>query len=156
MLATLLRRHPSLRAIDRETVWAKHPGVYDRTRGTKVVPAVHDNSVYMNPIKNAYGNKMLADGRTIEFRPSSNDLVNGKLDLLVGKEVNFYAMVDPNVYRAGKVVVEKPAMADGVFHLRMVTPPLRVAASVPLPRQPLQKPPTSSTAAAATAWADME
>jgi len=150
LLAIQLSRHPSLRVVDRETVWTKHPGVYDGVKGRKVVPAAHDNppSVYMNPVKNVYGDRLLPDGRTIEFHPSSSDVVNGKLHRLLGREAAFYAYVGNDGYRAGKVVVERRPMSDGVFHLRLITPPLPAAAG-PAPA------PAPDTAPEKKAWADM-
>jgi hypothetical protein len=138
LLATQLARHPALRAVDRDTVWARHPGVYDRARGQKVVPAVHmsangESSVFINPALNRYGDRMLADGRTIEFHPSTNDVVNGRLDRLLGREATMYAFLGRDAYRMGRVLVE--AAARGVYHLRLAPaafepPAAAVAAAV--------------------------
>lgn len=148
MLATQLSRHPSLKPVDRETVWKKHPGVYDRVKGRKVVPAAHEDppSVFINPVKNVYGDRLLPDGRTIEFHPSSNDAINGALHRLLGREATLYAFLGGNTYRTGRVVVERRATADGVFLLTLVTPPLPAAGA---PADPVAAAPRK------TLWADM-
>ena len=152
LLATQLMRHPSLKAVDRDTVWARHPGVYDSRQGRKVVPAAHDSaggrepSVFINPTKNAYGDRMLPDGKTIEFHPSTNNNVNGMLDRLAGREATLYAFLGNNTYRAGKVVVK--SVANGVYHLGLVTPPLPQAALVARAEPPRQQ--------RRVLWADMD
>lgn len=140
LLAVQLCRHPSLKHVDRGTVWSRHPGVYDSKKGKTVVPAAYDNdqhgpSVFMNPVRNMYGDKLLADGRTIEFHASTNDMVNGKLDGLVGREATLYAFLGNNTYRTGKVIVDT-ASSRGVYHLRLVSPSLPQAAPPPQARQP--------------------
>lgn len=143
LLSTQLSRHPSLRAVDREVVWAKHPGVTDARTGHKVVPTalLTDNtaSVFLNPEKNAYGDRILADGRTIEFHPSTSAKVNADLYRLVGREATLYAYLGRAGYRTGRIRVERPPTMndDGVLYLRIQPPELPVA----MPR--------------GTAWADM-
>lgn len=155
LLATQLGRHPSLRAVDRELVWARHPGVFDAKKGRTVVPAVHEGaqgvvSVFMNSSKNNYGDRMLPDGVTIEFHPSTSDIVNGRLDRLAGKEATLYAFLGSNSYRTGKIVVrDAPNGARGVYHLVLQR------------QQQQQLPPAAVARAAAAApprtlWADMD
>lgn len=148
LLATQLLRHPSLKPIDRAAVWARHPGVYDPKTRRTVVPAAHDSSVFMNPVKNAYGDKLLPDGRTIEFHPSSSNLVNGRLQKLTGAEATLYVFLGNDTYRTGTVAVDR--VAEGVYHLRLVTPPL--------PCQPPPRPPPAeqpSRQPKKMLWADM-
>lgn len=152
LLATQLCRHPSLRPVDRDTVWQRHPGVYDSKKGRTVVPAAYDApphgpSVFINPVKNAYNDRILPDGKTIEFHPSSSDLVNGRLDRLEGKEATLYAFLGNNMYRTGTVTVH--GASRGVYHLRMVSPPLPQAPPPP-------PPPDDSHAPKRMLWADME
>jgi hypothetical protein len=116
-LASQLLRHRDLTAIDRETVWTSHPGVWDSRLGRKVVPTAWDGSVYLNAYDNKYGDKMLPDGRTIVFHPSNSSSVNAKLSELAGKDVALYAFVGRNTYRTGRVRVEKAQ--GGVYHLKV-------------------------------------
>ncbi len=155
MLAVQLGRHPSLKPVDRDTVWARHPGVYDQKTRRKVVPAAHEDppSVFINPAKNKYGDRLLPDGRTIEFHPSTNDGVNALLDRLTGREATLYAFLGNNTYRTGRVLVH--SVSNGVYHLGLVTPPLpRAPPPLPSPLPPpVEQPPPQPRR---VLWADMD
>lgn len=127
-LALQLARHPSLKAIEREAMYRLHPSKYD-AHGNRYVPAVHyapaGPSVFMYPMNGRYANKMLADGRTIEYHPSTMRSTNADLDSLVGQEVTLYVQCDKQQCRQGRVTVKRAP--QGAFHLALVSPPLPAA-----------------------------
>lgn len=125
LFATQLARHPSLRRVPLETMYARHPAQVD-SAGKRFVPAVHrgpaDTSLFLYPFSRyAYQDRILADGCTIEYHPSTNARVNEQLRALVGREVTLYAQVGRREAREARVVIEHPAgLGDDVFHLRLV------------------------------------
>lgn len=145
LFATQLSRHPSLRRVPLETMYARHPAQVD-ANGKRFVPAVHrgqaDTSLFIYPFNRfGYMDRILADGRTIEYHPSTNLRVNAQLRDLVGREVTLFAQVGKREAREARVVVEHPeGLGDDVFHLRLVTPSLPEA---PAPAKKVM-------------WADME
>jgi hypothetical protein len=140
LFATQLSRHPSLKPLGLETMYARHPGQTDPRTGKRFVPAVHRDpergaSIFMYPRNDRYPDTMLPDGRTIEFHASTNVSIARQLDELVGREVTLYTQLgvgrDAHA-REGKVVVDS-SPKPGVYLLRLQ------------PRAP-----------ASTRWADME
>lgn len=123
LFATQLSRHPSLKPVGLETMYARHPGQTDPRTGRRFVPAVHRDpdrgaSIYMYA-NGKYVNAMLPDGRTIEYHPSTNQAITRQLDELVGKEVTLYTQLGAGRQaqaREGKVVVQK-SPTFGVYHL---------------------------------------
>ena len=154
LFATQLSRHPSLHRVPLETMYARHPAQVDH-QGKRFVPAVHRGaagpSLFLYPFSRfAYGDRVLPDGRTIEYHPSANARTNGELRALVGQEVTLYAQVGKREARQARVVVEQPPdIPDNVFFLRILTP-----ATAP-PPQPAP-PPAAAPPGRKALWADME
>ena len=152
LFATQLSRHPGLQRLPLETMYARHPAQTDH-EGRRFVPAVYQGpagpSLFLYPFNRySYQDRMLPDGRTIEYHPSSNGRTNGQLRSLVGKEVTLYAQVGRREARQARVVVEHPPdLAEDVFHLRLVTA-APSAAAAPAPQQQQQQ--------RRVLWADME
>lgn len=126
LFQTQLLRHPNLRAIDRELMYARHPSKTDPS-GKRYVPAVNHHpaygySVFLYPgTKYGYDDRILADGVTIEYHPSTNSQLNNELGRLVGQEVTLYAQVGKQECRQGKVTVGRPSSAtQPVFHLKLM------------------------------------
>lgn len=124
MLATQLSRHPSLKPLGLQTMYARHPSQTDPSTGRKFVPAVHEDamrgySIFMYPkTRFGYEDRILPDGRTIEYHPSTNASITHQLDRLIGKEVTLYVQTDRTQAREGRVVVEKPSESN-VYHLQL-------------------------------------
>lgn len=144
MFATQLLRHPSLRPMPLAEMYAAHPRV---TRGGKTfVPAVHVHpvhgpSIFLYPFsKFAYADRILADGRTIEYHPSRNALIDSDIASLVGREVVLYAQAGRAEGRVGRVRVSRSDRAD-VYLLEL---------------QPQPDVDTKGVAAVRVAWADMD
>lgn len=150
LFVTQLLRHPSLSPIARDVMYAKHPA-RDGPSGRRYVPTVHTDpqdgpSVFVNPLnKHGYHDRVLPDGRTIEYHSSVSATVNRDLRRLVGTEVVLYAMLGRHECRTGRVVVEKPAgVAAEVFHLRLLPP-----------SEPALEFPSAPVAGPRINWADM-
>lgn len=157
LFATQLSRHPAMQRVALDTMYARHPAQVDH-EGKRFVPAVHrgpsGSSLFLYPFSRfAYRDRVLPDGRTIEYHPSTNARTNGQLRALVGQEVTLYAQVGKRDARQAKVVVEHPAdLPEDVFHLRLVG-----AGAAPVPVAPAAatadtSPPPKKRAL----WADME
>lgn len=161
LFATQLLRHSSLRAIPRDVMWAKHPA-REGPSGHKYVPAVHTDprdgpSIFINAMnKRGYEDRVLPDGRTIEYHASVSPAVNRELRRLVDSEVTLYAQLGRHDCRVGRVVVEKPrGAADEVFHLRLVAPAGDRGAPASPPPPELVFPEPGSGPAVKINWADM-
>lgn len=165
LLATQLLRHPSLTPVERSAMYALHPSKTDAT-GRRYVPAVHRDprrgaSVFVYPFsRHGYRDRMLPDGRTVEYSPSGNSVTNRDLDALVGQEVILYAQLGgaPAHCRQGRVRVLKPRRDSPVFHLCILapptSPPTRARDAGPaLAPWPAARP---AEAGEVTSWADME
>lgn len=129
LFAAQLARHPSLQRVALDTMYARHPAQVDQ-EGKRFVPAVHrgagGTSLFIYPFSRyAYRDRVLADGRTIEYHSSTNAHTNGELRSLVGQEVTLYAQVGRGDAREARVLVQQPAdVPEDVFHLRLVSPRL--------------------------------
>lgn len=128
LLSTQLSRHSSLKPIDRQVMYARHPARVNAD-GKRYVPTVHQDpingaSVFIYPFnRHGYADRMLADGMTIEYHPSRSADVNGDLRALVGREVALYAQCGRRECRQGRVRVHVAPEASDVYHLRLVRPP---------------------------------
>ena len=145
--AAQLAAHAHLRPVPLQAMYAAHPAQVDQA-GRRFVPAVHHGprgpSIFLYPFSRfAYRDRVLPDGRTIEYHPSTNARTTAELRALVGQEVTLYAQVAGREAREARVVVQHPAgLPDDVFHLRIVAP----AAA----------PPAAKPAVKRVMWADME
>lgn len=123
LFATLLARHPSLKPIPRDVMYARHP----RPPNAGYTPPVHFDrqrgpSIFISA-NGPYQDRLLPDGRTIEYHPSTNTQVNSDLESLLGKEVTLYASLARGDCREGRVIVQK--QTHGVYHLCLLPlPPL--------------------------------
>lgn len=166
--ATQLSRHPGLRPIGRETMYARHPSKTDAT-GRKYVPAVHVDprrgpSIFLYPgTKYGYDDRLLADGVTIEYHPSRNALITSDIDSLVGKDVILYAQLGRFECVEGRVRVSQQSAK--VYHLRILrqeSAAARTAAApapapgTAAPRVLTTEPPAAGGGSGAkVSWADM-
>lgn len=141
-LAAQLASHGSMQPIELLDMYAAHPAKVG-SNGKRFTPAVHrgprGDSIFMYPgSEYAYNNKMLPDGCTIEYRPSTHPEINAGLDDTVGREVILYAQLRGKQCRQGRVRVSR---AGDVYHLRLVPGP-----AAPPAAEPKKK----------AMWADME
>ena len=153
-MARALMRHPWLRPIDYKTMISLHPvrtAVYHGNNGP---------SIYMYPFCKAvqYKDRLLADGNTIEFYPSTSDVVNGQLNKLVGRTVPFYTLLGGGICRQGRVAVSRSTTLNGVYNLEIspapAPAPAPAAATAPAPA-PVDYAVAVGEKPRAVCWADM-
>lgn len=138
----VLADDPCMHHIQKDAMYARHPAQRDPNTGRRFVPAVsrhpdHGPSIYLYS-ESKYGNALLPDGKTIEYRASNNAAIDGALGELVGKHAVLYLQVGSGPRakcRQGRVAVSRPSavggaggegdgVGEGVYHLRLRSAPL--------------------------------
>lgn len=147
LFATQLSRHPAMQRVPMDTMYSRHPAQVDHD-GRRFVPAVHrgpaGTSLFIYPFgRFGHRDRVLPDGRTIEYHPSASARAKGQLRDLLGQEVTLYAQVGRHDARQATVRVEQPPdVPEDVYLLRLL---------VPVTRAPVQQEPPKRVM-----WADMD